>query len=100
MAGGYIYFLTNLSRRPIYCGVTNDLVRRVYEHREGLIPNAYTGKYRLFRLVYYEVHATMPIAIQREKNIKRWSREWKVALVDEMNPEWRDLWFEVAQAPF
>ena len=97
---GYVYLLTNISRHPFYCGVTNDLIRRVYEHRERLIPNAYSGRYRLFRLVYYEVHATMPLAIQREKNIKHWSRAWKAALVEEVNPEWRDLWDEIVKSPF
>lgn len=98
--GSYVYLMTNLSRHPIYCGVTNDLVRRTYEHRECLIPNAYTSDYRLFRLVYYEAHATMPLAIQREKNIKHWSRVWKADLVQEMNPDWRDLWFEIVKSPF
>lgn len=98
--GGFVYLMTNISRHPIYCGVTNDLVRRVYEHREGLIPNAYTSRYRLFRLVYFETHATMPVAIQREKNIKHWSWAWKAELIEEINANWNDLWHEIVKSPF
>jgi len=98
--GGYMYLMTNHSRRPIYCGSTSDLIRRVYEHREGLIPNAYTGKYRLFQLVHYEVYDDMSYAFQRERNIKHWSRDWKAELIEKYNPDWRDLWPEIAQSPF
>ena len=93
--GGFIYLMTNLSRKPIYCGVTNDLVRRTYEHREKLIPNAYTSRYRMTRLVYYEAYDEIYYAIQREKNIKHYSWRWKADLVETMNPEWRDLWFDI-----
>lgn len=98
--GGFVYLMTNLSRHPIYCGVTGDIVRRVHEHREGTIPNAYTSRYRMTRLVYFESHDEIYRAIQREKNIKHYSWQWKADLVDAMNPEWRDLWHEIVKSPF
>ncbi len=98
--GGYVYLMTNLSRHPIYTGVTSDLVRRVYEHREHLIPNAYTSKYRLTRLVCFEPYDDIHTAIQREKNIKHYSWRWKADMVEAMNPDWRDLWDEIAKSPF
>jgi len=78
-----------------YVGVTNDLVRRVYEHKNGLVPG-HTKRYRIDKLVYFEVHATALQAIQREKNVKRWPRAWKTRLIGEHNPEWRDLYVEIA----
>src|SRR6185369_17884361 len=70
-------------------------VRRVYEHRNGLVPG-FTKRYGVKRLVYFEEYATAPLAIQREKNIKHWPREWKIDLIVSMNPEWRDLYDEIA----
>jgi putative endonuclease len=76
--------------------VTNDLTRRVFEHREGLV-RGFTKRYRVKLLVYYEQHATAEAAIQREKNIKHWPREWKIDLILSINPEWRDLYGDVVQ---
>jgi putative endonuclease len=87
----YVYILANKPCGTLYVGVTNDLVRRVWEHREGVVPG-FTKKYGVKMLVFYETHATVPLAIQREKNIKRWVRAWKVALIEEMNPKWDDRW--------
>ena len=92
--GAFVYMLTNRPNGTLYVGVTNDLVRRVYEHREGAV-GGFTKRYKLKSLVYYEQHATMPLAIQREKNIKHWSRAWKVDLIRALNPEWRDLYPEI-----
>ena len=89
--GGFMYFMTNRPNGTLYVGVTTNLARRVYEHREGLI-EGFTSRYGLKRLVYYEVHESIQGAIQREKNIKHWSRAWKVRLILDMNPEWRDLY--------
>ena len=83
---GWLYIMASKPRGTLYVGVTNDLVRRVYEHREGL-QEGFTSRYGVKRLVYYERHETMPLAIQREKNVKHWPRRWKVDLVKDMNPE-------------
>ena len=85
----YTYLLTNRSR-TLYTGVTNDLTRRVYEHRQKLIPG-FTQKYNIDRLVYFEESADVKDAIAREKQIKGWTRAKKIALIESMNPEWQDL---------
>jgi len=93
---GYIYIMASKPNGALYIGVTNDLVRRVWEHREGLA-EGFTKRYNIKRLVYYEAHATVPLAIQREKTLKHWVRAWKLALIREFNPEWDDLWPVIAQ---
>ncbi len=90
MSGYWLYILASVPRGTLYVGVTNDLVRRVYEHREGSI-NGFAARYKVKMLVYYERHDTAASAIQREKNVKHWSRKWKIELVEGMNPAWRDL---------
>jgi putative endonuclease len=92
----WVYVLASAPGGTLYVGVTNDLVRRAYEHREGLVPG-FTKRYRVKNLVYYEAHDTVMAAIQREKNIKHWSREWKIDLIVSMNPNWRDLYDEIVQ---
>jgi putative endonuclease len=74
--------------------VTGDLVRRTWEHRNGLI-EGFTKRYGVHRLVYFEVHGSMTEAIQREKRIKKWKRVWKIDLIEKANPEWRDLWLTI-----
>ncbi len=85
----YVYIMTNKSR-TLYTGVTNDLERRVYEHKKKLVPG-FTTKYNITRLVYFEVTQDVGAAIAREKQIKGWLRTKKIALIDSVNPEWRDL---------
>ena len=92
----YVYIIADFRRGRTYIGVTNDLVRRVYEHREGLICG-YTKRNSLKRLVYYEKHEDITVAIQREKSLKRWYRDWKDALIEDRNPEWLDLWEEIVK---
>ncbi len=94
MRSGYLYFVTNRPHGVLYVGVTSDLSRRIYEHREGLLPG-FTKKYGLRQLVYYETFPLVVDAIQREKNIKHWPRQWKDNLIATMNPEWRDLYDEL-----
>jgi putative endonuclease len=96
MRAFWVYILASRPRGTLYIGVTNNLIRRIYEHREGLI-DGFTKEHAVKMLVYYEQHATAMAAIQREKNIKHWSRSWKINLICSMNPEWHDLWEEVAQ---
>jgi putative endonuclease len=96
MRGGWIYIMTNRPNGTLYTGVTNDLSRRVYEHREARI-EGFTKRYGLKSLVYYERHDTIDAAIQRERNMKHWPRAWKVRLILGLNPEWRDLYEMLAQ---
>jgi putative endonuclease len=91
MQGGWIYILTNRPNGTLYIGVTADLARRVWEHRQG-IGSAFTKRYRLTRLVFAEQHATIATAIQRETSLKRWPRAWKIALIEGQNPDWSDLY--------
>jgi putative endonuclease len=90
----YVYIMTNKSG-TLYTGVTNDLERRVYEHRNGVVKR-FTSKYRITRLVHYDSTNDIAVAIAREKQIKSWSRAKKIALIESSNPEWKDLsdgWF-------
>ena len=89
--GGWVYIMTNRRNGTLYIGVTSDLPRRAYEHRESLIDGS-TKRYRLKMLVYYEHHEDIYNAIQREKIIKHWPRAWKVRLIHSMNPDWADLY--------
>jgi putative endonuclease len=89
--GGWVYIMANRYRGGMYVGVTSDLTRRAYQHREGTgsIHAAVFGK---TRLVYAERHEEIEPAIAREKRVKKWRREWKFALIEAENPDWRDLW--------
>ena len=87
----YVYLLASQRNGTLYIGVTGDLVRRIWEHREGAIPG-FTRDYDVKRLVWYEQHGDIREAITREKRLKRWKRAWKLALIEDANPQWRDLW--------
>lgn len=91
MPGGWVYFMTNRPNGTLYVGVTSDLARRAWEHREGVV-EGFTKRYNLKRLVYVEPYDDIQTAIQREKNLKHWSRAWKVALILKTNPGWDDLY--------
>ena len=91
MAGGWVYIVTNRQDGTLYIGVTSDIARRAWEHREGVV-EGFTNRYRLRRLVYAEFHENIRDAIQREKTIKHWSRQWKVDLIEAENPDWNDLY--------
>jgi len=91
MSGGYVYILASAPNGILYVGVTSDLVRRIYEHRNGLI-EGFTKKYSVKRLVYFARYEDIQTAIQREHNIKHWSRKWKVRLILASNPDWNDLY--------
>lgn len=92
----WVYILAGKPGGILYVGVTNDLVRRVYEHREGFA-ESFTKRYGIKMLVYFEAHETITAALQREKNIKHWSREWKVDRIVASNPGWRDLYDEIVR---
>jgi len=85
----YVYIMSSNNRSTIYIGVTNDLERRVFEHRNKLI-KGFTEKYKCINLVFYEEHNQIVKAIYREKKIKNWNRNWKNQLIEELNPEWPD----------
>ena len=93
----YVYILTNKKDGILYTGVTRDLIRRVWEHRLGNI-EGFTQKYRIKKLVYYEITSDIQSAILREKRIKRWSRDWKLRLIQSMNPQWEDLYEQIIRA--
>ncbi len=88
--GGWVYIMTNRPNGTLYIGVTSDISRRVFEHREGLVPG-FTKQYGLDRLVWLERHDDIRTAIQRERTMKHWLRAWKVRTIMFDNPEWRDL---------
>ena len=96
MAAGYVYFLTNRPNGILYVGVTNNLVRRVFEHRSGFV-DGFTRRHKLKRLVYFEVFDDIRNAIQREHNIKHWPRAWKVRLIVADNQAWDDLYETIAK---
>ena len=87
----FVYILASRRNGTLYIGVTNDLVRRVWEHRDGLVPG-FTKKYDVKMLVYFERFNNIGLAIHRETRLKKWNRKWKLELIESMNPEWRDLY--------
>jgi putative endonuclease len=91
MKGGWVDIMTNRPNGTLYVGVTNDVVRRAFEHRTG-VGAAFTKRYGLNKLVYAERHDGFTNAIQREKNIKDWPRAWKIRLIRGQNPDWSDLY--------
>ena len=88
---GYVYILTNVSNRVLYMGVTSNLVKRVYEHKRKLV-EGFTKKYKVSKLVYYEVFEDITNAIIREKQIKGWLRSKKISLIEKFNSGWKDLY--------
>lgn len=86
-----VYIMCNQRNGTLYVGMTTHLARRVYEHKMGAV-EGFTKKYGLKRLVYYELHDTIPGAAQRELQLKKWDRLWKLRIIEEMNPEWDDLY--------
>ena len=86
----FVYIMTNERNTVLYTGMTNDLNRRVREHKEKVI-GGFTKKYNVVKLVYYEVFRTVEGAIQREKQIKNWKRRWKVELIEKVNPKWKEV---------
>ena len=85
-----VYILTNKTNKVLYLGVTNDLVRRIFEHKNKLV-EGFAKKYNLNKLIYYEVTKDISSAIEREKQLKNWHRDWKINLIKSFNPMWKDL---------
>jgi len=86
-----VYILTNERNGTLYIGVTSDLVKRIWEHKNNLV-EGFTKRYSVHHLVWYELHENMNSAIEREKNLKEWKRAWKIKLIEEDNPKWSDLY--------
>ena len=89
--GGHVYIMTNLNNTTLYTGVSSDLYGRVWQHKQKMDPNSFTAKYNCVKLVWYEFHISIEEAIAREKQIKKWRRVKKIALVESFNPAWKDL---------
>ena len=89
-----VYLLASKKHGTLYIGVTSNLVARTWQHRQHVV-DGFTKRYNVDKLVWYELHGSMEAAILREKHLKKWNREWKLRLVEEVNPEWRDLWDEI-----
>ncbi len=89
-----VYILASGYNGTLYIGVTSHLIQRVWQHKQDLV-EGFTKKYGVHSLVYYEMHEEMVAAIQREKQLKKWNRQWKIDLIEKVNPTWRDLWQEL-----
>ncbi|MBN8572112.1 MAG: GIY-YIG nuclease family protein [Ignavibacteria bacterium] len=90
----FVYILTNKRNGTLYIGVTNNLLRRVKEHKDKIV-KGFTEKYNVDKLVYYEQTENVHSAISREKILKKWERKWKLELIEKENPEWKDLYYEL-----
>jgi len=90
----YVYMLASQGNGTLYIGVTSNLIKRVYEHKNNLV-GGFTQKYDVHRLVYFETKDDINSAIRREKQIKKWNRNWKIELIEKNNPDWRDLYFDL-----
>ncbi len=95
-AGGWVYILASGFNGTLYVGSTRDLIRRIYEHKEELLPG-FTKKYGVKTLVWFEAYDSVAAAYSREQRIKRWRRDWKIALIEQQNPRWEDLYPNLAR---
>lgn len=95
MKGGFVYVISNSHNTVLYTGVTNNLLRRIQEHKTSLNPDSFASKYHVHRLLYYEYFERIQDAIYREKQIKKWKREWKFNVIKESNPTLKDLFDEL-----
>ena len=90
----YVYILASKKNGTVYIGVTGDLIKRIYEHKQKSV-DGFTKKYYVHNLVYYEVYRDIEEAILREKQMKKWNRQWKIKLIEKNNPEWNDLYYKL-----
>ncbi len=94
MKSYYVYILASKRNGTLYIGITNNLIRRIYEHKQGMV-KGFTKKYHVDRLVYFEENNDVISAITREKQMKKWKRSWKINLIEKNNPEWKDLYHDL-----
>jgi putative endonuclease len=98
MKSFYGYMLCSRKNGTLYTGVTSDLIKRAYEHKNNLVAG-FTKKFNIHSLVWYEAHDSIEVAIQREKQIKKWERPWKLRLIEKLNPQWKDLYADLLEEP-
>jgi len=91
MKQGFVYIMSNKPKGTLYIGVTSNIIKRIYEHKNNFF-EGFTSQYQLKNLVYYEIFDSIEEAIKREKQLKNWHREWKIELVSKKNPHWEDLY--------
>ena len=96
--GAYVYLLASHPYGTLYVGITTDLVRRVHQHRNEIFTDCFTRRYDIKTLVWFETHLNSMTAMKREKQLKKWERTWKIRLINEANPEWRDLFDDICDA--
>ena len=89
-----VYILASKKNGSLYIGVTSNIVKRIYEHKNSFV-ESFTKKYQIYNLVYYEIYEDIEEAIKREKQLKKWNRQWKIALIEKENPEWHDLYRDI-----
>jgi putative endonuclease len=94
----YVYILSSRKHGTLYTGVTSDLIKRIYDHKKDLA-DGFTKKYQVHNLVWFETHETAETAIMREKQIKEWERKWKIRIIEQVNPQWDDLYNEICGFP-
>ncbi len=94
MKNYYVYILASKKNGTLYIGATNNLLKRVYEHKSKMV-EGFTKKYNIHKLVYYEQTNSIQSALSREKQLKKWYRKWKIELIEEMNPDWKNLYYEL-----
>jgi len=90
----YVYIITNKRNGTLYIGVTSNMIKRIYEHKNSFV-DGFSKKHKLYMLVYYEQHLDIEAAIAREKQLKKWNRLWKLKLIEAVNPKWRDLYYDI-----
>jgi len=95
MRSSYAYILASKRNGTLYVGSTSDLIKRVWEHKNNVIPSSFTAQYNVHMLVYYEIHSTYLEAARREARFKNWCRKWKLNLIEDLNPTWCDLYEEI-----
>lgn len=93
---GWVYIVTNKRNGTLYIGATSHLIQRIYQHKNKFV-DAFTKKYGLDKLVYFEEHGSVQDAMYRERQLKEWKRAWKIELIEKMNPEWKDLYDEICR---
>jgi putative endonuclease len=91
----YVYILASQTKGTLYIGITSNLAARIWQHKNNIV-EGFTQKYSVHRLVYFEEHSAPNDAILREKQIKKWNRDWKIRLIEEKNPDWKDLWDDIS----
>ncbi len=96
MKNYYVYILASDRNGTLYVGVTNNLIRRVFQHKEKFV-EGFTKEHDVDKLVYYEIHTDVNEALKKEKQLKRWRRQWKLELIEKSNPNWDDLYFEIVK---